>query len=392
MAIVRKTLIISGLQIFPAESGGQIRTATLAEALAESGDDVTVYSFTGRKRDYFAFAKSTSTVISKNITEYTNRNLIFGIIQYFCYRFNFPPFWLTLLLAFYLPRELRGLLLKTDNVLIDFPFLYPAGRKSRHGYVLNTHNVEVNLCAGGIRRSMIAYVEKNAMRSASLVLSCTTADLEYFKKHYGLPASKSRLVPNALNLAKIESALQTYNKEQIRANLQIDQQTSLILFSGSSYFANTEAFKFIKSFCIEKQNFLRAMNIKFLIAGTVSDMPINSEFYLATAKVSDVHRYFIACDAAINPVSIGSGSNIKMCEYIAFGLPILTTHFGARGFQLQHGVSCFYFDFNDLEHVLLTAFSEKDSQRNESIARRAMMDNRKQIDMRENIQTEPIFF
>ena len=34
---------------------------------------------------------------------------------------------------------------------------------------------------------------------------------------------------------------------------------------------------------------------------------------------------------ALNPVRSGSGTNLKMHEYMAAGLPVVTTPFGARG-------------------------------------------------------------
>ena len=40
---------------------------------------------------------------------------------------------------------------------------------------------------------------------------------------------------------------------------------------------------------------------------------------------------YAAADLAINPVRIGSGTNIKMLDYMAAGLPVVTTDVGARG-------------------------------------------------------------
>ena len=41
---------------------------------------------------------------------------------------------------------------------------------------------------------------------------------------------------------------------------------------------------------------------------------------------------------AINPVFWGSGSNLKQVEYLAAGLPSVTTPAGARGFALKPSV------------------------------------------------------
>jgi glycosyltransferase involved in cell wall biosynthesis len=40
-------------------------------------------------------------------------------------------------------------------------------------------------------------------------------------------------------------------------------------------------------------------------------------------------------DVALNPMRLGSGTNLKMLEYAAAGLPIITTPHGVRGLSLQ---------------------------------------------------------
>ncbi len=53
--------------------------------------------------------------------------------------------------------------------------------------------------------------------------------------------------------------------------------------------------------------------------------------------VADLRPLFAAADVAVNPVAFGSGSNVKLAEYLAAGLPVLTTPFGLRGFpQADH--------------------------------------------------------
>lgn len=68
-------------------------------------------------------------------------------------------------------------------------------------------------------------------------------------------------------------------------------------------------------------------------------------------EFDDTQKNFLlgVSDIAINPVTEGSGSNIKMFEYIAAELPIISTPAGARGFSnpAAHGItvsSLEYFD------------------------------------------------
>ena len=47
----------------------------------------------------------------------------------------------------------------------------------------------------------------------------------------------------------------------------------------------------------------------------------------------DVLPLLHAADCALNPVCSGSGSNLKLIEALAAGLPVLSTPFGMRGYE-----------------------------------------------------------
>ena len=43
-------------------------------------------------------------------------------------------------------------------------------------------------------------------------------------------------------------------------------------------------------------------------------------------------RLLAVADIALNPMAAGGGSNLKLVEYFAGGVPVVSTEFGARGF------------------------------------------------------------
>lgn len=89
---MKKVLILSGLQIYPAESGGQLRTSALADHLAAEGFDVRIFSLVGRRPDYLAGKKSATYAVSPGITEHVHRGRVSAFIQLLHYRLNVPPF------------------------------------------------------------------------------------------------------------------------------------------------------------------------------------------------------------------------------------------------------------------------------------------------------------
>jgi glycosyltransferase involved in cell wall biosynthesis len=53
-----------------------------------------------------------------------------------------------------------------------------------------------------------------------------------------------------------------------------------------------------------------------------------------TGPVDDILPYFRAADVAVNPMTEGSGVNLKLLEYLAAGLPTISTPFGMRGLEV----------------------------------------------------------
>jgi hypothetical protein len=48
---------------------------------------------------------------------------------------------------------------------------------------------------------------------------------------------------------------------------------------------------------------------------------------------NDLTPWLWGCDVGLNPVTTGAGSNVKLPTYLAAGLDVVTTPFGARGFE-----------------------------------------------------------
>ena len=47
--------------------------------------------------------------------------------------------------------------------------------------------------------------------------------------------------------------------------------------------------------------------------------------------------YLSITDIAINPMMTGSGTNLKMLDYMANGIPVISTEVGARGLDIPNG-------------------------------------------------------
>ena len=55
---------------------------------------------------------------------------------------------------------------------------------------------------------------------------------------------------------------------------------------------------------------------------------------------------------ALNPIPYGSGTNLKMLEYFAFGIPVISTPIGARGLSIENGRHAIICESEEIEQRL----------------------------------------
>jgi hypothetical protein len=170
-------------------------------------------------------------------------------------------------------------------------------------------------------------------------------------------------------------------RHRLRSELEIPEDSKVFLFSASYYDPNIEAFRFIKDFVDKSSLLLRRFRMLFLVVGTVSPKPIKSEFLIATSEVESTDPFFSAADFAINPVVRGAGTSIKASEFIASKLPLFSTPFGVRGFNLMHEKEVFLFERETLGKTLEKTFNDDVKVDFQLMAERAFHRNRECIDM-----------
>ena len=206
--------------------------------------------------------------------------------------------------------------------------------------VYDSQNCEVAVKAPLLGRTLagrylsrrVAAVERHALAHADLTLACSPADAEQFERRYGTPRERIVLVPNGVDCERIRPGGPADGCE-LRRRLGLGGEP-LAIFVGSDYEPNLESVDFIVDGLAPA-----CPGVQFVIVGGVGDgwrarrarqLPDNVHM---TGLADD--ELLLLCyrgaDFAINPMRLGSGTNIKMLDYLASGLPIATTAEGARG-------------------------------------------------------------
>lgn len=136
---------------------------------------------------------------------------------------------------------------------------------------------------------------------------------------------------------------------RVRNRNGIPDDATVSLFMGSNYQPNVRAGRIVVDTARELVD--RDHDFRFLILGDVgnalknSDLPSN---VTVTGYVEDdFEAHFDAADIALNPMVSGGGTNIKLIEYFARSLPVVSTPFGARGL-----------DGRDDEHLVIADVDE----------------------------------
>jgi glycosyltransferase involved in cell wall biosynthesis len=376
---MKKILFISGLQIFPPESGGQLRSANLCKSLAKQGFNVQIYSFTGRKKEYLKLKQSANLRVDEKIFEYTNRNFLLGLIQFVFYYFKLPPLWITWLTKYHIFKELKSKIYLCDSIIVDFPYLHPLSSLTLKPFRINTHNVEHELFLNNkIISGLIKKIEIDGFRKSDSVFFCNNIDQSKFINHVPDLLKKSYILPNGLEIKKYEQKQDL--RIQTRKTLEISIDQRVFLFTGSKYFPNREAYIFLQQWGQQNKDELIKRKVVILIVGTVCQNQISEEHFKTIGKVDSIMPYFAASDFGINPIIIGSGTNVKMAEYLAAHLPIVTTDFGARGFNLKNKKTCWIFERENLLPIIKIALRQN-LDLNQLMTKTALQENMLNVDM-----------
>jgi glycosyltransferase involved in cell wall biosynthesis len=243
--------------------------------------------------------------------------------------------------------------------------------------VLNTHNVEADLCGEGWIRRQVAAIERRGARSVQHVFCCSEADRAFFASIVG--AGRTSVVPNGIDTSRFEGIAS--ERAPLRQALGYQEQDRVLLFAASSFAPNVEALQWLVEFTSRHQELLESRNLHFLVAGSVSKQPFDMPRLKVVGMVPRIEPYFAAADLAFNGVFRGSGTNVKMAEFMAAGLPILTSVSGMRGYDVVDGEDCIAFTQDNLASVLADNALLQDPGALASMAARAYEKNKRQIDM-----------
>ena len=176
----------------------------------------------------------------------------------------------------------------------------------------------------------IASIEKKVMNESHFILSTSDEECKILEDTYHQTREKIILVPNGVDTDTIKP-LNIKQKLSLRGNASI--KTPIAIFMGSGIEANIVAGRWISEYLAKK-----SPEVTFFIIGNVcEELQVGTENVKLLGRLpnSKKNEMLQIADVTINPVQFGAGTNVKMLEYLAAALPIVSTNIGIRGLFLN---------------------------------------------------------
>lgn len=317
-----KILVVSAnLRDWNIDSGGKERTYHLMTALKDH--DVTFLSFSwdgdGFQKNISSNIYQIQPAVPASVTN-RYRKLVKGIAAV-----NYDACFSLLQddLLFY-TKKIKELSKLNDLLIVDHMSISPLIPDSLDiPIIYNSHNSEISMAKQLYPEDskiiqIVKQTEKSIIKKSIGVTYCSKQDIIDLENYYG-SIKNSMYIPNGT-----------------QAHDYVDPKHRLksrdIIFIGSGHPPNIEAAKKL----IQLAKLMPEYN--FIVIGHAGN-GLNGQQYSNNLKVvgrvddKQLNNYFSNSFAFINPMDAGSGTHLKMMRALSYGIPIITSAVGARGFS-----------------------------------------------------------
>lgn len=358
LARIRRAAIITRSDLYPANHGGAVKIVQTARYLSHHYDEVLV--ITQSNYNYYVFRKGE---VNQQVYPLIARwafKLKSTYLERLLHSTGFPKNDQWMIRPFfdrnYKFRVLYLAVQRSFEVMqAEFsPFAFACDWASRVypdiPRISVEHNIEFlrigainNLSASDIQK--MKNFEIKACRSCDRVVAVSDVDRNLLIQN-GVEDSRMSVIPLGVDLSEYES-LDIEAVSAIRQEYGLLPDDFIIMFHGVlSYKPNYDA---VRQLALEIMPRLRSMggSVKCLVVGRCHSKEFASNDFILTGAVDRLSSFIQAADVAVVPLLDGGGTRLKILEYFAAGVPVISTAKGAEGIKAESGIDILIEDSMD---------------------------------------------
>lgn len=214
--------------------------------------------------------------------------------------------------------------------------------------LLVEHNVEYQRLADQVDAlprhgyEMLRKVELGWCRRSDAVITVSEADRQRLIED-GIEATRVHVIPHGVDLEQFERA----EPLDLHALYRIPRERPVLVYHGIYlYPPNLEAMQVMAREILPR---LERQGVRATVLAIGAYPPEESlhPSLVFTGPVESVAPYLKAADLAVVPLQKGGGTRMKILDYFAAGLPVVSTAKGAEGIPIQPGVQAMVVEGQD---------------------------------------------
>lgn len=313
--------------VYPDKFGGNLRTLNLARLALGAFKKTTLYSM-DNALDFEGTIEGVPVIQEKEFHHQRDR---------ICYYVNALT-----AKELVIPYTERAFLSQENSLFqIEDPLFYPLLKKHDiTRFILNEHNVNWELSGfpqhDFQKKIYVSFASRRdkrneieALQQASHILCCSVRDRDLLVNDVSGLEDKISIIPNCVNFREYETLPQLCHDSEARS------LRNQILFVGlMAYAPNVQAAELICRVIAPS-----SPDCNFIIAGKNPPNIPCSKNVRFTGYVADLKSVIAAADICLAPMLSGSGTRLKILEYMAMGKAVISTSKGAEGIEYTDGTN-----------------------------------------------------
>lgn len=184
---------------------------------------------------------------------------------------------------------------------------------------------------------LVERAERRVTARADHIFVCSENDRAIYAERYGIPEAKMTLAPNGVDTARmgvdgsgtaIDPAIQ----------VRLDGKVVLFFMGKLDYAPNTEALRFLSGTLMPELERRQPGRFVLLVTGSpVPAGPMHPSMVFA-GLVPELPPYLSRAHLCLAPLFVGSGTRLKILDYLAAGKPVIATPVAIEGIHARPGV------------------------------------------------------